>query len=100
MTRITTDELLEMIFVDDDGEVLDPETTPYVLMPHPGARPTSRPCELCIARKDQSGYNPLDLEMPSFDEARAACDAVNAQMNWTPEEADRIILASMGGGTA
>ena len=51
-------------------------------------------------RKDQSGYVSLDLEMPSFEEARAACDAVNARMDWTPEEADRIILASMGGGTA
>ena len=100
MTRITTDKLLKLIFVDADGEVLDPKTTPYVLMPRPGAHRTSAPCELCIARRDQSGYYPLDLEMPSFDEAEAACDAVNTRMDWTPEEVDRIILASMGGGTA
>ena len=54
MTRITTDELLEMIFVDDDGEVLDPETTPYVLMPHPGARPTSRRANFALPE----GTNP------------------------------------------
>ena len=46
------------------------------------------------------GYHPTQLEMATYDEADRACDAYNAQMGWTREQADRIILASMGGGEA
>ena len=45
-------------------------------------------------------YHPTQLEMAIYDEADRACDAYNAQIGWTREEADRIILASMGGGEA
>ena len=100
MVRITAEDLDDSMFVDADGNMLDPAITRYVLMPDPRVRETDRPCQLWIVTTDDVGYLPSEVEMGSFDEAERACDAVNARMGWTREEADRIILASMGGGTA
>ena len=100
MVRITAEDLDDCMFVDADGNVLDPAITPYVLIPDPKVCETDRPCQLWIVTTDDAGYLPSEVEMGSFDEAERACDAANARMGWTREEADRIILASMGGGTA
>ena len=91
MVRIAAEDLDDCMFVDADGNVLDPAVTPYVLTPDPKVR-----------RADGPGHLPLEVEveMEPFDEAERACDAANARMGWTREEADRVILASMGGGTA
>ena len=80
--------------------VLDPAITHCVLMPDPKVRETNRPCQLRIVTRDDAGYLPSDVEMGSYDEAERACDAANARMGWTRAEVDRIVLASMGGGTA
>ena len=101
MQRITASELLNARFIGEDGEVLEPDATPHILMPHPRANRTRGPCSLCIVMNDaHGGYHPTELEMATYDEADRACAAYNAQMGWTREEADRIILASMGGGEA
>ena len=100
MKRITAEELDEAIFIDDDGAVLDPAVTPYVLMPDPKPSGEDEPCQLWLVTKGEFGYCPTELEMASHCEAQEACDAFNLRMGWSPEEADRIILASMGGGTA
>ena len=100
MVRITAEDLDDCMFVDADGNVLDPAFTPYVLMPDPKVRRTDSPCQLWIVTRDDTGYLPSEVEMGSFDEAERACDAANARMGWTREEADRIIPASMRGGTA
>ena len=87
--------------MDDDGNVLDPQPTPDVLMPHPQASRNPDPCLLCIVMNaGHSGYHPTELEMASFEEAEQACNAFNAQLGWTPEDVERIIVASMGGGLA
>ena len=100
MVRITAEDLDDCMFVDADGNVLDPAITPYLLMPDPKVRETDRPCHLWIVTTDDVGYLPSEAEIGSFHEAERACDAANARMGWTREEADRIILTSMGGGTA
>ncbi len=99
MKRITADDLEEAVFIDDDGTVLDPATSPHVLMPDP--KPSQgQPCRLRLVIKNESGYRPTEMEMASSREAKEACDAFNLRMGFSPEEADRIILASMSGGTA
>ena len=100
LQRITAGELDERRFMDDEGNILDPLVTPFVLMPDPGACGSGRPCRLWIVTKGALGYCPTEVEMASWDEAERACDAANARMGWTPEEVDRIILYSMAGGTA
>ena len=99
MVRITAEDLNDCMFVDAAGNVLDPAITPYVLMPDPKVRETDRPCQLWIVTRDDADYLPSEVEMGSFDEAERACDTDNACIGWTREEAHRIILASMGGGT-
>ena len=98
--RITTEDLDDCMFVDADGHVLDPAITPYVLMSDPKVRETDRSCQLWIVTKDDAGYLPSEVEMGNFEEAERACDALNARMGWTRDEADRIILTSTSGGTA
>ena len=100
MVRITAEQLGEITFLDNDDHVVDPDTTPYVLMPHPKQPRKGRPCEVCIVTKGDLGYVLLDLELDSREEAERACRAVNARMGWTEEDVDRIILASMGGAIA
>ena len=102
MVRIAAEDLDDCMFVDADGNVLDPAVTPYVLTPDPKVRRADGPCRLWIVTRDDPGHLPLEVEveMEPFDEAERACDAANARMGWTREEADRVILASMGGGTA
>ena len=100
MVRITAVDLDDCIFVDAGGNALDPAVTPYLLMPDPKVHDTDSPCQLWIVNRDDAGYLPSEVEMRSFDEAERACDTANARMGWTREEADGIILASMGGGTA
>lgn len=99
MKRITADDLDETVFIDDDGIVLDPAITPYVLMPDPKP-PEGQPCRLWLVIKDECGYRPTEMEMASASEAQEACDAYNLRMGFSQDEADRIILASMSGGTA
>ena len=100
MERITVTDLDDCIFFEADGNVLDPAVTPYVLMPDPKVRQTDNPCQLRIVTKDDASYLPSEVEMGSFDEAERPCGAANARMGWPLEEADGIILAPMGGGTA
>ena len=100
MKRITAEDLDETVFIDDDGTVLDPAVTPHVLMPDPKTPEQGQPCQLWLVTKDELGYCPTELEMASGRKAREACDAFNLRRGFSPEEADRIILASMGGGTA
>ena len=100
MAKITAEDLDDCMIIDADGNVLEPTVTPYVLMHDTKVHDTDRPCQLWIVARDDSGYLPSQVEMGSLDEAERACDAANARMGWTREEADRIILASMGGGTA
>ena len=100
MKRITAEDLDEALFIDDDGIVLVPAITPHVLMPDPKTREEGEPCQLWLVIKDECGYRPTELEMASGREAQEACDAFNLRMGFSQEEADRIILASMSGGTA
>ena len=100
MPRITAERPLEAVFMDEDGTVLDPAVTPYVLMPDPKPAPEGEPCQLWLVTKGGLGYCPTELEMASSREAHEACDAFNLRMGFSQEEADRIILASMSGGTA
>ncbi len=79
--------------------VLDPAVTPFVLMPDPGVRVRGGPCQLWLVTMGSFGYHPTELEMASFEEAERACDDANLAMGWSPEAADEVILASMGGGT-
>lgn len=79
--------------------MLDPAITPHVLMPDPKPPEDDRPCRLRLIIKDECGYRPTEMEMASHREAREACDAFNLRMGFSPEDADRIILASMSGGT-
>ena len=53
-----------------------------------------------IATRDSLGYCPIELNMGSIDEAKDACAATNLTISWSPEEADGVILGSMGGRTA
>ena len=46
------------------------------------------------------GYLPTEEEMENWEEAERACEAANFRMGWSREDVDRIILASMSGGTA
>ena len=100
MQRITAERLLETVFMDNDGTVLDPAITPYVLMPDPKPTPGGEPCQLLLLTRGEFGYCPTEVELASRSEAQQACDAFNLQLGFSREEADRIILASMGGGTA
>ena len=100
MKRITADDLDQAVFIDDDGTVLDPAITPHVLMPDPKAPEKGQPCQLWLVIKDECGYHPTEMDMASGREAQKACDAFNLRMGFSQEEADRIILASMSGGTA
>ena len=43
MVRITAEGLADCMFVDVDGNVLDPAVTPYVLMHDPKVHDTDRP---------------------------------------------------------
>ena len=99
MKRITADDLDEAVFIDDDGTVLDPAITPHVLMPDPKP-PEDQPCRLWLVIKGECGYRPTEMEIANSREAQEACDAFNLRMGFSQEEADRIILASMSGGTA
>lgn len=58
LQRITAEELDERRFMDDEGNVLDPLVTPFVLMPDPGACGSGRPCRLWIVTKGALGYLP------------------------------------------
>ena len=100
MKRITAEDLYEAVFIDDYGSVLDPAITPHVLMPDPKPPEEGQPCQLWLVIKDECGYRPTEMEMASSREAQEACDAFNLRMGLSPEQADRIILASMSGGTA
>jgi hypothetical protein len=100
MKRITAEDLAEAVFIDDDGTVLDPAIALHVLMPDPKPPEEGRPCRLWLVIKDECGYRPTEMEMASSREAREACDAFNLGMGFSAEESDRIVLASMGGGTA
>ena len=88
------------IFLGEDGSVLDPAATPFVLMPDPRVRRDGGPCWLWIVTEDSLGDCSTELEMDSFDEAEDVFDAANFRMGWWSEEAAGMILASMGGGTA
>ena len=96
---IAPEDLDEGRFIDDDGNLLDPAATPFVLMPDPKSRDRAGPCRLWIVIEGGQGYHPTELEMESWQEAERACDDANFRMGWSREEADRIILASMSGGT-
>ena len=98
MVRITAEGLDDCMFVEVDGNVLDPAVTPYVL--DPKVHDTDRPRQLWIVTRDDPGYLPSKVQMGSIIEAERACDAAYARMGWAREEADRIVLSSMGGGTA
>ena len=100
MRRVTAEDLDEAVFIADDGTVLDPAISPHVLMPDPKPPEEGRPCQLWLVIKDELGYRPTEMEMASGREAQEACDSFNLRMGFSPEEADRIILASMSGGTA
>ena len=100
MKRIVPDDLDDCVFVGEDGSVLEPGMASFVLMPDPKARRAGGPCRLWLVQEGSLGYCPTELEMGSFEEAESACDAFNLDMGLSPEEADELILASMGGGTA
>ena len=100
MVRVTAEELDDGMFVDADGNVVDPAITPIVLMPDPKLRRTVGPWQLWIVTTDEAGSLPSEEEMGSFYEAEEACDAANARMGWIREEAGRVILASIVCGTA
>ena len=87
-------------FIDEDGNLPDPAATPFVLMPDPKTRDTAGPCQIWIVTKGGQGYLPTEAMMANWGEADRACDAANSRMGWSREDADRIILASMSGGTA
>ena len=38
--------------------------------------------------------------MASFEEGERTCDAANSRLDWTPQDVERIIVTSMGGGLA
>ena len=97
---IGADDLDETRFIDEDGNLLDPAATPFVVMPDPKARETAEPCQLWIVTKGGQGYLPTEVKMQNWGEAERACDAANSRMGWSREDVDRIILASMSGGTA
>ena len=97
---IGVDDLDETRFVDEDGNLLDPAATPFVLMPDPKARDTPGPCRIWIVTKGGQGYLPTEATMENWEEAERACDAANSRMGWSREDVDWIILASMSGGTA
>ena len=56
MVRITAENLDERIFVDAEGNVLDPAFNPYVLMPDPKERETDGPCQLWVAERHNSDF--------------------------------------------
>lgn len=99
MVQNTVEDLDDCKFVDADGNVLAPAVTPYVLMPNAKVRQTDSPCQLWIVTRDDGGYLPSEMEMGTFDEAERACDAADARMAWTREEAGGFVLALMGRGT-
>ena len=43
---IGADDLDETGFIDEDGNLLDPAATPFVLMPDPKGHDTTGPCRL------------------------------------------------------
>ena len=75
MVRVTAEELDDGMFVDADGNVVDPAITPIVLMPDPKLRRTVGPWQLWIVTTDEAGSLPSEVEMGSFYEAEEACDA-------------------------
>ncbi len=97
---IGADDLDETMFIDEDGNLLDPAVTPFVLMPDPKARKAGGACQIWIVTEGGQGYLPTELMMENWEEAERACDAANSRMGWSPDDVDRIILASMSGGTA
>lgn len=97
---IAADDLDEARFIDEDGNLLDPAATPFVLMPDPKARDAGGACRIWIVTKGGQGYLPTEATMENWEEAEKACDAANSRMGWSREDVDRIILASMSGGTA
>ena len=100
MKRIASEDLDDCVFIGEDGSVLEPGMDSFVLMPDPKARRAGGPCRLWLVQEGSFGYCPAELEMGGFDEAESACGAFSLGMGRSPEEADELILASMGGGTA
>jgi len=97
---IGADDPDESRFIDEYGNLLDPAATPFVLMPDPKARDTAGPCQIWIVTKGGLGNLPTEATMENWEDAERACDAANFRMGWSREDADRIILASVSGGTA
>ena len=100
MKRIASEDRHDCVFIGEDESVLEPGVASFVLMPDPKAHRNGGPCRLCLVTEGSLGYCPTELEMGSFEEAKSACDAFNLGIGWSPQEADQLILASMGGGTA
>ena len=100
VVRIIAENIDGYMFVGTDWNVLDPAITPYVLMTDRNVPEIHRPCQLWTVTRGDGGHLLSEAVMGSFDEAERTCDAANARMGGTREEVDRIMLASMGGGTA
>ena len=100
MVPTTAEDLDNCMLVDADANVLAPAITPYVIMPDSKVRETDGPCQPWIVTRDDAGYLPSEVDVGSFDEAERACDAADARMGSSREEAHRIILAPIAGGAA
>ena len=98
--RITAGDIDAYMLVGTVGIVFDPAITPYLLMPARSVRDTDGPCWLWLVTRDDASNLPSEAVMGSFDEVERTCDAANAVMGCTREEVNRIILASLGSGTA
>ena len=100
VVRITAEDIAGDMFVGTDRNVLDPAITPYVLVTDRNEREIDRPCQLWIDTRDDAGNLLSEAVMGSFDEPERTCDAANTRSGGTREQVDRIVPASMGGGTA
>ena len=80
--------------------MLDHAATSFIPMPDPKAYREGGPCRLWLVTKNSVKCCPTELEMASLNEAEGACDTGNREIGRSQEEADGVILASMGGASA
>ena len=100
MKLVVSEDLHDCVFIGEDGGVLKPAVASFVLMPDPKAHPNGGPCRLSLVTESSLSYCSTDLERGSFYDTESACDAFNHGIGRSQQEADELILASMGGGTA
>ena len=89
---IAADDLDECRFVDEDGNLLHPVATPFILMPDPKARDAAGPCQLWIVTKGGQAYLPSEVEIENWEEAEGACDAANSRVGRTRRRAGVFVV--------